>query len=151
MKRAAAREVARELQLLASPQTDVVFHGKCMEPLLVDGDRLVVQAVSAGEIRLGDLVTYRHEDRFPTRRVVALRGERIMLWCDNWPRLRFRARTCDLLGRVEARIRDGETLAREDEAWLRRRDEALRAYRRERAGFVFRAVARRLRRLLPGA
>ena len=127
---------ARELQLLLAPKTDVMFHGLSMEPLLREGDRVFVKPVAADEIEIGDIITYRHLDRFPTRRVVARRGADITLWCDNWPDLLFHAKAADILGRAEARTREGETTSRRDATWIQQRDKALRSFRRTRPWYA---------------
>src|SRR5687768_1491996 len=111
MKAATARGIARELQLLRSHRMDVRFHGESMLPLLRDGDRVIVEATRWGDIRVGDLVTYRFEDKFPTRRVVGKGRRGLLAWCDNWPDLRFTILRHDVLGKVIARERDGARLA----------------------------------------
>lgn len=128
------RLVAKELRLtLSSPTRTVRFHGESMRPFLGEGDRVVVEPVAWEAIRVGDIITYRFEEKFPTRRVVAIGDDRLELWCDNWPRLRFEARREDVLGRAVARRRAGEAWLRStDEAWKHRTRRALAAYRRER-------------------
>ena len=128
MKSATAREVARDLQLLQSPRMDVMFHGLSMEPLLQEGDRVVVEPVAPDAMQLGDVITYRYLDRYPSRRLVLRRGRRLTLWCDNWPQRIFFANTEDVVGRVVARSRGGETLAFDDEAWIELRARAMDRY-----------------------
>jgi signal peptidase I len=127
-----AKNVAQELQLLHAPRTDVMFHGLSMEPLLQEGDRVILEPVSFDEIQIGDIITYRYQDKYPTRRVVARKHGDLVLWCDNWPRLRFRAAAADVLGRVIARTRRGERLHHHSEQWQLQTGQSLRAYRRSR-------------------
>ena len=58
-------------------------------PFLRDGDELVVERVAWEAIRVGDIVTYRLDDRFPTCRVVARLGGKLLLKADNWPASSF--------------------------------------------------------------
>jgi len=128
------RLIAKELQLaLSSNGRTVRFHGESMRPFLREGDRVVVEPVEWETIRVGDVVTYRFEDKFPTRRVVGIRENHLELWCDNWVWLRFEASRQDVLGRVTARKRANEPWVRRTEApWRRSTRDALAAYRRER-------------------
>ena len=120
------RRAARELQLSAraSGQTHY-FHGESMRPLLIEGDEVVVEPVEWSEIRLGDIVTYRYLDRFPTRRVVGKSGARLELWCDNWPDRFFSTVPADVLGRATARRRGERWLSARSWSWRRARWRAL--------------------------
>jgi hypothetical protein len=90
-----------------------------MLPWLRDGDRLEIARVCADEIRVGDIVTYRCEDRFPTRRVVgfSLARKELLIQADYTPAKVFRVPVDDTLGRVEARIRGGKRLRRSSLRW----------------------------------
>lgn len=114
-----ARLVAKELQLkLSSRQHTVFFHGESMRPFLVEGDEVVVEPVEWDSIRLGDVVTYRYLDRFPTRRVMRRMPEGdLLLWCENWPDRTFRVARADILGRAVARRRGESWLATSDRGW----------------------------------
>lgn len=149
MRQAFALRAARELQLLHGDRMDVVFHGLSMDPLLFEGDRVVVEAVDVGDIVVGDVICYRHDDKYPARRVVARGADHFVLWCDAWPQLQFRADFESVLGRVVARTRNGHELAATSPEWLGRRDRALVTYRRARIGIEARRVARGLHRRLP--
>lgn len=112
------RLIAKELQLRASSkQRTLYFHGESMRPFLVEGDEVVVEPVEWDSIRCGDVVTYRHLDRFPTRRVVRKSEEDLLLWCDNWPDRSFRAARDEILGRAVARRRGDSWLAESDLRW----------------------------------
>lgn len=125
------RLIAKELQLaISSPQRTLYFHGESMRPLLVEGDEVVVEPVEWDRIRLGDIVTYRYLDRFPTRRVIRKSATGLDLWCDNWPDRRFTAARGDVLGRAIARRRNGVWLTARDGEWARARRIALRRYLR---------------------
>jgi hypothetical protein len=112
------RLIAKELQLKASSkQRTLYFHGESMRPFLVEGDEVVVEPVAWDRIRLGDIITYRHLDRFPTRRVVRKTDEGLVLWCENWPDRIYRAAPDDVLGRAISRRRGNAWLAVSDLAW----------------------------------
>jgi len=131
MNRTGARRIAKELQLIRSrAMQSVRFHGLSMYPFLQEGDLVVVEPVDWGEIRRGDVVTYRLVDKYPTRRVVRKGAEHLELWCENWPANHFHALRDDVLGRAAARERSGRWLHRQDEEWQRAAREALRRYRR---------------------
>lgn len=155
------RLIAKELQVaVSSANRTLFFHGESMRPLLVEGDEVVVEPVSWSAIRLGDIVTYRYLDRFPTRRVVRKNDAGLDLWCDNWPERSFAAPREDVLGRAIARRRDGVWLASSDREWRRARTRALARYVRlvlyppvywrvrGMAGSLLRAIG--LRRRRPG-
>ena len=146
-----ARGCAEELQLLHGDRMPVMFHGLSMDPLLFEGDLVVVEPVSFDDVQVGDVVTYRHLDRYPTRRVVGIEPDRLVLWCDAWPTLRFRADAGDLLGRAVARNRNGYELCSRSPEWQGRTSRALRRYRLVRPYLEARRALRGLRRRLAGA
>jgi hypothetical protein len=124
-----ARLIAKELQLaISSPRRTLYFHGESMGPLLIEGDEVVVEPVAWDRIRVGDIITYRYLDRFPTRRVIRKSDTGLDLWCDNWPDRAFTAARADVLGRAIARRRDGVWLTARDGEWARARRTALRRY-----------------------
>ena len=84
MELSAATRIAREIQLLHGA-SGAQFHGRSMEPLLRDGDELAVEPVRWADIRVGDILTYRLDDRYPTLRVVRRFPGRLVLRGDNWP------------------------------------------------------------------
>jgi signal peptidase I len=134
MRTPSARLVAKELQLeLSSEARTLYFHGESMRPFLVEGDAVVVEPVAWDEIRIGDVVTYRVEEKFPTRRVVRRSRNGLFLWCENWPERQFFAPREDLLGRALARRRDGAWITRRDPEWMAARRRALAAYWRRYA------------------
>ena len=81
MRDQAVRLIARELQLELS--SEFYFHGESMRPFLVEGDAVVLTPVEWDEIRIGDVITYRAEEKFPTRRVVRRSRNGLFLWCEN--------------------------------------------------------------------
>lgn len=107
----------------------IIHHGNGMSPLLQDGDELVVAPARWEDIRPGDLVTYRLRDLYPTFRVIRTRGEMMQLIGDNWPWSSFRAWREDLIGKVIARRRGGQTL--DEDSW-RWRAQTLRMLMRHR-------------------
>jgi hypothetical protein len=150
------RLIAKELQVAtSSPQRTLYFHGQSMRPFLVEGDEVIVEPVRWGQIRLGDIITYRYLDRFPTRRVVRKSGSTLTLWCDNWPWQTFSAAREDVLGRAVARRRDAVWLRCNQLEWKRARWRGLFKYvkhafllpinwkAREIAGRLVRAVGLR--------
>jgi len=110
--------VAKELQLTrSSRQQSLYFHGESMRPFLVEGDEVVVEPVDWDAIRIGDVITYRHLDRFPTRRVMRKMKTELLLWCDNWPERQFRATRDEVLGRAVARRRGAVWLSAHQLPW----------------------------------
>jgi hypothetical protein len=91
-----------------------------MQPHLVEGDLVVTEPVSAHDVRLGDVVTYRFEDKFPTRRVVVRdrRARRFTCMGDSIPGWReYDVPYEDVLARVVRRQRAGVWLATSDVQW----------------------------------
>lgn len=148
MKADRARQIAQELQLARSSQMRVRFHGQSMQPLLRDGDRVIVEPVGWDDIRPGDLITYRCEDRFPTRRVVRKRASTLLLWCDNWPHDRFQASRAQVLGRAVARERHGVWLDCRDSEWRAAGRRGLAKFRRLHLRRAFGRLRDAMRRLL---
>ncbi|MEM1399558.1 MAG: S24 family peptidase [Pseudomonadota bacterium] len=144
MKREPAWVAAHELRIAKGSLSDAYFHGKSMEPILREGDIVSLEPVTFAEVRVGDVVTYRDDDRFPTRRVVSRRRGRLSLWCDNWPHLRFHADAADVLGRVNARNRNGERLSVDSDEWRQQTEWALKEYKRIRFQGLRKALARSL-------
>jgi hypothetical protein len=121
-----ARLLARGLLVLNSSESRALcFHGDSMLPFLRDGDELIVQPVGWEEIRIGDIITYRYADKFPTRRVVRKPDACLLLWCESWPARRFRVARSDVLGRVVARARNGSWLSYRAPSWRRATRRAL--------------------------
>ena len=74
MKKQDVIGIAKELQLESSSRLNLVyFHGETMFHFLQEGDELIVQPVDWNDIVPGDIVTYREELKFPTRRVIKVR------------------------------------------------------------------------------
>ena len=125
----ALRLIAKELQLeLSSEARTLYFHGESMRPFLVEGDAIVVAPVEWAQIRIGDVVTYRVEEKFPTRRVVRRSRNGLHLWCENWPERQFFAAREDVLGRAVARKRGDAWITCRDPEWTAARRAALAAY-----------------------
>lgn len=125
------RLIAKELQLeRSSPDRTLYFHGESMRPFLVEGDEVVVEPVAWSDIRIGDVITYRYLDRFPTRRVVGKDAAALTLWCENWPDRVFSAPPEDVLGRATARRRGEGWLTQSGGEWIRARRKALRRWNR---------------------
>lgn len=129
-----ARLIGKELQVeVSSAEHSLYFHGTSMLPFLQEGDLVVVRPVAWDDLRRGDIVTYRKDDKFPTRRVFDKRGDRLSLRCDGWKHLKFRARRDDVLGRAEARFRDGQWITPSSSEWQRAKLRALVRAWRQRA------------------
>lgn len=110
----------RELQLADSRKRPVYFHGLTMLPLLVEGDDVETVPVRGEDVRVGDVVTYRFDDKYPTRRVVVADRERRRLVIkgdsiegDREDHVDFD----DVLAKVTRRRRDGEWLTTSDWEW----------------------------------
>ena len=125
----AARRIARELQVgLSSEERTLYFHGESMRPFLGEGDEVVVTPVAFEDIRLGDVVTYRYGDKFPTRRLMRRTSDRLEMWCENWPNRYFETRREDILGLAIARKRDDKWITHHDREWRAARRSALLKY-----------------------
>ena len=121
MKKQDVIGIAKELQLETSGRLDLVyFHGKTMFHFLQEGDELIVQSVDWNDIVPGDIVTYREELRFPTRRVIEVQKDKhLIVKADHKPPRRFYlVPELDVLGKVVARKRGHDWLFSDDEAWL---------------------------------
>ena len=124
-----ARRIARELQVgISSEERTLYFHGESMRPFLGEGDEVVVRPVAFEDIRLGDVVTYRFGEKFPTRRLMRRTPDRLVMWCENWPHRYFETRREDILGLAVARKRDGEWVTHRDHEWQAARRAALLKY-----------------------
>ena len=118
MDRDRARVIGKELQVaLSSADRSLYFHGTSMLPFLREGDLVVVRRVAWRDLARGDIVTYRHGEKFPTRRIFSKRADRLILHCDGWKYLHFYAHRDDILGRVEARLRDNRWISTFDPEW----------------------------------
>jgi hypothetical protein len=125
----AARLIARELQVgISTEARTLYFHGESMRPFLGEGDEVVVTPVAFEDIRIGDVVTYRYRDRFPTRRLMRRLPDRLVMWCENWPNRYFETRREDVLGLATARKRDGQWITARDSEWRAARRSALVKY-----------------------
>lgn len=129
-----------------------------MEPFLRDGDGLTVQPVAWTDLRPGDIVTCRLDDRFPTFRIVRKLATKVVLRGDAWPAADFEAWPEDVLGRVVARRRADMELTVGDWQWTARTtlalaDDRARRLKRWATAWVKRidgAVRRRCARWLLG-
>lgn len=154
MDRIGAYLLARECQIEPSAGTDAVFHGRGMEPFLRDGDRLSLDPVEWSDVRTGDVVACRLDDRMPTLRVIHKRGPRLDLRADAHPDVSFSAWQDDLVGRVSTRRRAGRTLRRRDARWMTQTGRVLAQYglaalRRRTRRVTTRAARSIARRLKP--
>lgn len=130
------RLAAMEVQLASSHRHPVRFHGFTMLPILRDGDEVQTEPVTCQAVRIGDIVTYRFEDKFPTRRVVAIDRQQgqFVIRGDSLPGHRdFRVPFEAVLARVVRRRRDGVWLTTASPTWRLRTARAL-------AGFYLRRV-----------
>ncbi len=142
MDRVVARAVAWELKLdMSSAPASVRWHGRSMEPFLREGDEIGLRPVAWDEIAVGDIVTYRLRDKFPTYRVVKKRPHKLILAGDNWPGRVFRVWPEDVVGRLESRLRAGRRLHRRSPAW---RAESARVVLRNAARSAWHRGRRRL-------
>lgn len=112
-------EIARELQLERSHVRPLFFHGPTMEPFLRDGDHLTIEPVQPDDIRIGDLLCYHDEDRYPVRRVAGVDPAtgKVLLRCDNRPFRDFHIELTRIHGRVTARHRGGRVLRPDSLRW----------------------------------
>jgi hypothetical protein len=119
-RREAARLAAMELQLQRSAIDPAYFHGYLMLPLLREGDRVEVERVLPTDLRVGDIVTYRDADKFPTRRIMAIHehGRSLVMMGDSVrPRRTWLVPADDVLGRVVRRDREGTSMTTRHWHW----------------------------------
>ena len=110
--------IAKELQLENSKILGpVIFHGNSMSPFLEDGDELIVITVNLDEIKIGDIITYRLDKKFPTYRVVKKLQDYLLLKPDNRPQI-FQVHREDILGKVIERKRGGSSLSDANWQWI---------------------------------
>jgi hypothetical protein len=128
----AARLAAMELQLERSDVEPACFHGYLMLPLLREGDEVVVEPVAPTDLRVGDVVTYRDSDRFPTRRIMAIHefGRSLVIMGDSVrPRQTWLVPADDVLGRVVRRGREGRWISTRSWHWQWQRHKVVLRYR----------------------
>lgn len=114
------RIAAMELQLQRSHVEPAYFHGYLMLPLLREGDEVEVEPVSGEQVRVGDVVTYRDADKFPTRRVMEIRRDErtVVIMGDSIrPRRTWIVGFDDVLARVVRRRRNGSWMTTRDWRW----------------------------------
>ena len=143
------RVAVQELRLQHCGQMGpAYFHGETMRPFMGEGDLVIVEPVAWEDLRRGDIITYRFDDKFPTRRIVAidrqheiliLRGDSIRGWPD------FEVPRADVLGRACSIVRSGVRIDHHSRAWRRATRRALAT---ERLVRLARACPRPVRRLL---
>jgi hypothetical protein len=121
-----------ELQLERSHVEPAYFHGYLMLPLLREGDEVVVEPVAPNDLRVGDVVTYRDADKFPTRRIMAIleHGQSLVIMGDSVrPRRTWLVPADDVLGRVIRRRRDGRWMTTRNWRWQWQRHKVVLRYR----------------------
>jgi len=134
-----------ELQLGRTPIEPAYFHGYLMLPLLREGDEVVVEAVPPGALRVGDVVTYRDADKFPTRRIMAIHehGQSLVIMGDSvQPRRTWLVASDDVLSRVARRGREGRWMTTRHWRWRWQRHKVVLRYRlgASRIGDAYRRV-----------
>jgi hypothetical protein len=132
LRQDAARVAAMELQLKRSQVEPAYFHGYLMLPLLREGDEVEVEPIAGDDARVGDVVTYRDTDKFPTRRVMEIRehGRLLVIMGDSVrPRRTWLVPADDVLGRVVRRRRDGAWMTTRDWRWRLQRHKVVLRYR----------------------
>lgn len=145
------RTVAHELRLSNPDAPPAYFHGLTMRPHLVEGDLVITEPIEAADVRRGDVITYRCDDRFPTRRVMARSSRDRAFICmgDSIPgRREYVVPYDDVLARVVRRQRDGVWLSTRALVWRWQTGKVLAAEwaRRSRPLAPIRWATRPLRR-----
>jgi hypothetical protein len=141
------RIAAMELQLQRSHLEPAYFHGYLMLPLLREGDQVEVEPVSGEQVSVGDVVTYRDGDKFPTRRVMEIRRDEraVVIMGDSIrPRQTWIVGFDDVLGRVVRRWRNGTWMTTRDWRWRGQRTRVVLRY--QIAASPIGDTVRRLRR-----
>ena len=143
-----------ELQLADSRDQPAYFHGYLMVPVLREGDEVEVETISWRDVRVGDVVTYRDADKFPTRRVMEIRpDERVFVIRGDGvrPRRQWLIPFDDVVGRVRRRRRNGRWITTHHWTWQVQRARVLLRYRlasSSSAGVVRRAARRSMARVV---
>ena len=88
-----------------------------MHPFLQDADELVVEPVEWRQIRVGDIITYRLQDKFPTCRVVRKTPSFLTIKADNWPVFQADVEKKDVIGKVIRRKRRCFVLTNNNWRW----------------------------------
>jgi len=140
MDSAVARRIAREMALVLSRKVGPhVFHGATMLPFLVDGDEVEIEPVTFDDVRAGDVITYRDQQYFPTRRVIRIdgRSRSLILKGDAIPHLTFFVLEEDILGRATSIRRGDRSFGAGDAEWRRVAETILaREQRRARTAWL---------------
>lgn len=127
-----ARLIGKELQVkLSSAEHSLYFHGMSMLPFLREGDLVIVRPIDWDKLRRGDIVIHRNADKFPARRIFQKSADRLRVRCDGWVKFASEVGPDDILGRAEARFREGRWITPSDPEWRRATRRAMaRAWRR---------------------
>ena len=121
--------IAKELQIENSEKIGtVIFHGNTMFPFLKDGDEVVMIPIQWEEIRIGDIIIYRLEDKFPTYRVIKKIQNGLVLKADNWNNI-VSVWKDDVLGRIVRRKRGNFLLSCNHWRWIFYSKRAIYKYR----------------------
>lgn len=119
MNRSEIARVAKEMQLEHSRRLGpVYFHGPLMLPFLQEGDLLVIEPVRFEEVEIGDIITYRDAEKFPTARVIQTSERSVTVKADNFSVV-SNVPAADVLGRVIERMRSGHRIVRSSIHWAR--------------------------------
>ena len=148
MEREEITRVARELQYESSSFLGpVMFHGYSMRPFLEDGDELVSKCAEWREIKTGDIITYRLEDKFPTYRVIKKYDDKLILKADSWPEL-FEVGKEEVIGKIIMRRRGLDALSSSDFSWAFHSAIVIWMYRKDVTMSKLRYYYRKLKGLL---
>ncbi len=112
------RQAAIELRdavAAASGFQRFVYKGSCMNPILVEGDHLLVKKVRPEDLFFGDIVVYRKQDQFMVHRFLCCRpGKRNTFEIITKPDNRFENdnpfKQANLIGRVVAINKNGKRI-----------------------------------------
>lgn len=135
-----------ELQLAQSHRDPAYFHGYLMVPVLREGDEVEVEPISWDQVRVGDVVTYRDADKFPTRRVMEIKSDErlFVIMADNVrPRRRWLVSFDDVIGRVQRRRRNDKWTTTRAWKWRLQRARVMSRFRLASSSAA--AVVRRVR------
>jgi len=111
--RALAKQIQLEQSAVLGP---VEYHSHMMHPFIQDRDLLVAEPITFEQVRVGDIVTYREKEKFPTWRVIRKESDRLILRPDNYWVL-YVAAPHEVLSKVVERRRGGQRLRAEQWQW----------------------------------
>jgi hypothetical protein len=93
------------------------FHGNSMLPVFREADYLMLKQIGWENLRVGNVVVFRDELRYPTRRIVKKYSDAVLVVGDNWIDQKQLINSERILGVVYSRRREKRTITSNDIEW----------------------------------